>query len=125
MLTKISTEKAPAAIGPYSQGIIMDDLLFTSGQIPINPETGKIEATDITGQAQQVMKNIGALLQEASTDFTKVFKTTCYLADMNDFAAFNQVYAQYFTENPARSCVAVKSLPMNALCEVEIIAELY
>ena len=125
MITKISTEKAPAAIGPYSQGVIIDDLLFASGQIPINPETGKVEAADITGQAHQVMKNIGALLEEARTDYTKVFKTTCFLADMKDFAAFNEVYAQYFTDKPARSCVAVNTLPMNVLCEVEIIAELY
>lgn len=123
MLKKISTDKAPAAIGPYSQGIIVGGMLFASGQIPINPATGEIEGTDIVAQAEQVMKNIGALLSEAGTDYTRVAKTTCFLADMNDFAAFNEVYAKYFTEKPARSCVAVKTLPKNVLCEVEVIAE--
>lgn len=123
MLKKISTDKAPAAIGPYSQGIIAGGMLFASGQIPINPATGEIEGTDIVAQAEQVMKNIGELLAEAGTDYTKVAKTTCFLADMNDFAAFNEVYAKYFTEKPARSCVAVKTLPKNVLCEVEVIAE--
>lgn len=123
MLKKISTDKAPAAIGPYSQGIIVGGMLFASGQIPINPATGEIEGTDIVAQAEQVMKNIGALLLEAGTDYTRVAKTTCFLADMNDFAAFNEVYAKYFTEKPARSCVAVKTLPKNVLCEVEVIAE--
>lgn len=123
MLRKISTNKAPAAIGPYSQGIITGNLLFASGQIPINPANGEIEGSDITKQAEQVMKNIGALLEEAGTDYTRVVKTSCFLADMNDFAAFNEVYARYFTEKPARSCVAVKTLPKNVLCEVEVIAE--
>ncbi len=123
MLKKISTEKAPAAIGPYSQGIIVGNILFASGQIPINPATGEIEGTDIVAQAEQVMKNIGAILAEAGTDYTRVAKTTCFLADMNDFATFNEVYAKYFTEKPARSCVAVKTLPKNVLCEVEVIAE--
>ena len=123
MLKKISTDKAPAAIGPYSQGIIAGGMLFASGQIPLNPATGEIEGADIVAQAEQVMKNIGALLAEAGTDYTKVAKTTCFLADMNDFAAFNEVYAKYFTEKPARSCVAVKTLPKNVLCEVEVIAE--
>lgn len=123
MLKKISTDKAPAAIGPYSQGIITGNLLFASGQIPINPANGEIEGTDIVAQAEQVMKNIGALLDEAGTDYTRVVKTSCFLADMNDFAAFNEVYAKYFTEKPARSCVAVKTLPKNVLCEVEVIAE--
>ena len=123
MLKKISTDKAPAAIGPYSQGIIAGGMLFASGQIPINPATGEIEGSDIATQAGQVMKNIGALLAEAGTDYTRVAKTTCFLADMNDFAAFNEVYAKYFTEKPARSCVAVKTLPKNVLCEVEVIAE--
>lgn len=123
MLKKISTDKAPAAIGPYSQGIIVGGMLFASGQIPINPATGEIEGTDIVAQAELVMKNIGALLSEAGTDYTRVAKTTCFLADMNDFAAFNEVYAKYFTEKPARSCVAVKTLPKNVLCEVEVIAE--
>lgn len=122
MLQKVFTEKAPAAIGPYSQGILVNGLLFASGQIPINPATGEIEGTDITAQAQQVMKNVGAILAEAGTDYTKVVKTTCFLADMGDFAAFNEVYARYFTEKPARSCVAVKTLPKNVLCEVEVIA---
>lgn len=123
MLKKISTEKAPAAIGPYSQGIIVGNILFASGQIPINPATGEIEGIDIVAQAEQVMKNIGAILAEAGTDYTRVAKTTCFLADMNDFATFNEVYAKYFTEKPARSCVAVKTLPKNVLCEVEVIAE--
>ena len=123
MLKKISTDKAPAAIGPYSQGIICNGLLFASGQIPINPATGEIEGTDIVTQAEQVMKNVGAVLAEAGTDYTKVVKTSCFLADMGDFATFNEVYAKYFTEKPARSCVAVKTLPKNVLCEVEVIAE--
>jgi len=124
MLQKISTNKAPAAIGPYSQGIIANGILFASGQIPINPATGNIEGEDIAAQAELVMKNVGALLEEAGTDYTKVVKTTCFLADMGDFAAFNEVYAKYFTEKPARSCVAVKTLPKNVLCEVEVIAVL-
>lgn len=124
MLKKISTDKAPAAIGPYSQGIIAGDMLFASGQIPINPATGEIEGGDITVQAEQVMKNVGALLEAAGADYEQVVKTTCFLADMGDFAAFNEVYARYFTEKPARSCVAVKTLPKNVLCEVEVIAAL-
>lgn len=123
MLKKISTDKAPAAIGPYSQGIIVGNILFASGQIPINPATGEIEGKDIAEQAELVMKNIGALLEAAGTDYTRVAKTSCFLADMGDFAAFNEVYARYFTEKPARSCVAVKTLPKNVLCEVEVIAE--
>lgn len=123
MLQKISTDKAPAAIGPYSQGIIVNGLLFASGQIPIDPATGEIKGKDIGEQAEQACKNVGALLAEAGTDYTRVVKTTCFLADMGDFAAFNQVYARYFTEKPARSCVAVKALPKNVLCEVEVIAE--
>lgn len=122
MLKKIYTEKAPAAIGPYSQGIIINGLLFASGQIPIDPATGEIHGDDIVTQAEQVMKNIGALLDEAGTDYQNVVKTSCFLADMGDFAAFNEVYAKYFTEKPARSCVAVKTLPKNVLCEVEVIA---
>ena len=122
MLRKISTDKAPAAIGPYSQGIIVNGMLFASGQIPINPATGEIEGADITAPAELVCKHIGALVEEAGTDYTRVVKTTCFLADMGDFAAFNEVYAKYFTEKPARSCVAVKTLPKNVLCEVEIIA---
>ncbi len=124
MMKKIATDKAPAAIGPYSQGIIVDKMFYASGQIPIDPATGEIEGNDIVTQATQVMKNIGALLEAAGCDYTKVVKTTCFLADMADFAAFNQVYAEYFTEKPARSCVAVKTLPKNVLCEVEVIAYL-
>ncbi|MDY2698398.1 MAG: RidA family protein [Lachnospiraceae bacterium] len=122
MLTKVSTTKAPAAIGPYSQGIIANGFLFASGQIPIIPETGAIAEGDITVQAQQVMKNVGEILREAGTDYESVVKTTCFLAEMSDFAAFNGVYEKYFTGKPARSCVAVKELPKNVLCEVEVIA---
>ena len=122
MMKKISTDKAPAAIGPYSQGIVAGDFLFASGQIPINPATGEIEGADIKEQAELVMKNIGGLLEAAGTDYAHVVKTSCFLADMGDFGAFNEVYAQYFTEKPARSCVAVKTLPKNVLCEVEVIA---
>lgn len=124
MLKKISTDKAPAAIGPYSQGIIVGNILFASGQIAINPANGEIEGDNIVTQTEQVMKNIGALLEAAGTDYTKVAKTTCFLADMADFATFNEIYAKYFTEKPARSCVAVKTLPKNVLCEVEVIAEI-
>lgn len=123
MSKKIATEKAPAAIGPYSQGMITGNLLFSSGQIAINPANGQIEAEGIEAQTEQVMKNLGAILAEAGTDYDRVVKTTCFLADMNDFAAFNEVYGRYFTEKPARSCVAVKTLPKNVLCEVEVIAE--
>ena len=122
MLKKISTDKAPAAIGPYSQGIIANGFLFASGQIPIDTADGEIKGTDISAQAEQVMKNIGALLAEAGSSYENVVKTSCFLADMGDFAAFNEVYAKYFTEKPARSCVAVKTLPKNVLCEVEVIA---
>ena len=124
MLETIHTDKAPAAIGPYSQGIIAGNLLFASGQIPIKPVTGEIEGTDIVTQTEQVMKNIGELLNAAGASYTDVAKTTCFLADMNDFAAFNEVYAKYFVGRPARSCVAVKTLPKNVLCEVEVIADL-
>lgn len=122
MLQKISTDKAPAAIGPYSQAIVANGMLFASGQIPINPATGNVEGDDISAQTELVCKNIGALLAEAGTDYTRVVKTGCFLADMGDFAAFNEVYAKYFTEKPARSCVAVKTLPKNVLCEIEVIA---
>ena len=122
MLKKVSTNKAPSAIGPYSQAIICGDMLYTSGQIPINPETGNIEATDITAQTEQVMKNLSAVLAEAGTSFENVVKTTCFLYNISDFGAFNEVYAKYFTSKPARSCVAVKDLPKGALCEVELIA---
>lgn len=118
----VATNNAPAAIGPYSQAMILNDVLFTSGQIPINPATGEIEGTDIQAQAEQVMKNLGAVLEAAGTSFENVAKTTCFLADMADFAAFNEVYAKYFVNKPARSCVVVKTLPKNVLCEVELIA---
>lgn len=121
-MTTISTKNAPAAIGPYSQAIEINGLVFTSGQIAINPENGNIEATTIETQTEQVMKNLSAILEAAGTDMTKAVKTTCFLADMNDFAAFNEVYGKYFTTKPARSCVAVKTLPKNVLCEVEVIA---
>jgi len=124
MLKKISTDKAPAAIGPYSQGIIAGDMLFASGQIPINPATGEVEAEGIEAQAEQAMKNVGAILKAAGVGYENVVKTTCFLAEMADFAAFNGVYEKYFTEKPARSCVAVKQLPKNVLCEVEVIAYL-
>ena len=123
-MKKLVTDKAPAAIGPYSQAIVVDKFLFASGQIPINPATGEVEAEGIEAQTTQVMKNIGAVLTEAGIDYTKVVKTTCFLTDMADFAAFNKVYEQYFTEKPARSCVAVKQLPKNVLCEVEVIGYL-
>ena len=123
-IKKIMTDKAPAAIGPYSQGIIADKFLFASGQIPINPKSGVVEAEGIESQAHQVMKNIGAILEAAGKDYASVVKATCFLADMKDFAAFNFVYEQYFTEKPARSCVAVKELPKSVLCEVEVIAYL-
>ena len=124
MLKKVSTEKAPAAIGPYSQAVVKGNMLYTSGQIPIIPETGELVQGNITAQAEQVMKNLNAVLEAAGTTFANVIKTTCFLADMNDFAAFNAVYETYFTEKPARSCVAVKQLPKNALVEVELIASI-
>lgn len=124
MFQKISTTKAPAAIGPYSQAIRAGEFLFASGQIPINPETGAVEAEGIEAQTEQVMKNIGAILAEAGTDYEHVVKATCFLDDMGDFAAFNGVYEKYFTGKPARSCVAVKKLPKDVLCEVEVIAYL-
>ena len=117
-----NTTKAPAAIGPYSQAIEWNGILFASGQVPINPEVGDVTAEGIVDQAEQVMKNVGALLESQGASFTDVVKTTCFLADMADFAAFNEVYAKYFTGNPARSCVAVKALPKGVLCEVETIA---
>ena len=122
-MKKIETSNAPAAIGPYSQGYIVNGLLFTSGQIPLDPTTGEIVGITIEEQTHQVMKNLGALLEAAGISYGNVVKTTCFLADMGDFAAFNAVYAQYMTEKPARSCVAVKTLPKNVLCEVELIAE--
>lgn len=119
----VYTEKAPAAIGPYSQAMILNRVLFTSGQIPVNPATGEINGNTIETQAEQVMKNLGEVLKEAGSSFEKAVKTTCFLADMGDFAKFNEVYAKYFVNKPARSCVAVKTLPKNVLCEVEVIAE--
>jgi len=118
----ISTEKAPGAIGPYSQGYEANGFVYTSGQIPVNPENGQVPE-DIAGQAEQSCKNVGAILEAAGTSFEKVIKTTCFLADMGDFAAFNEVYAKFFTSKPARSCVAVKALPKGVLCEIEAIAE--
>ena len=118
----IATEKAPKALGPYSQGYVHNGILYSAGQIAINPATDAIEATDIEGQTKQVCENLAALLEAAGTSFDKVLKTTCFLADMGDFAAFNEVYAKFFTSKPARSCVAVKTLPKNVLCEVELIA---
>lgn len=122
MLKVTNTEKAPAAIGPYSQAVSFGNLLFTSGQIALNPATGEVVGTDIEQQATQVMKNISAILEANNVDFKNVVKTTCFLANMSDFAKFNEVYAKYFVSNPARSCVAVKELPKNVLCEVEVIA---
>ena len=124
MLKVINTEKAPAAIGPYSQAMVFGNLMISSGQIPIDPATGEIAGTTIQEQAEQVMKNIGAVLEEAGANYTDVMKTACFLADMSDFAAFNEVYGKYFTGKPARSCVAVKTLPKNVLCEVEVIVAL-
>lgn len=123
-LKKVATANAPAAIGPYSQAIICGDVVFTSGQIPINPENGKVEATTIEEQTHQVMRNLGAVLSAAGSGYDKAVKTTCFLADINDFAAFNAVYAEYFTTCPARSCVAVKDLPKGVKVEVEVIAAL-
>ena len=119
----VYTDKAPAAIGPYSQAMILNGVLFTSGQIPVDPATGEISGDTIETQAEQVMKNLAEVLKEAGTGFENVVKTTCFLADMGDFAKFNEVYAKYFVNKPARSCVAVKTLPKNVLCEVEVIAE--
>ena len=117
----IATEKAPKAIGPYSQGYVHNGILYAAGQIPVNPATGTAETT-IEGQTEQACKNVGAILEAAGTSFDKVLKTTCFISDMGDFAAFNEVYAKYFTSKPARSCVAVKTLPKNLLCEIEVIA---
>lgn len=122
MLRKIETKNAPAAIGPYSQAIIHNNLLFTSGQIPVNPEDGQVVERDILVQTKQVMENISAVLKEAGTTFDHVIKTTCFLKNMDDFDKFNEIYGMYFTSKPARSCVAVQKLPKDVLCEVEIIA---
>jgi 2-iminobutanoate/2-iminopropanoate deaminase len=124
MIQRINTDKAPAAIGPYSQAMVCNNLLFTSGQIPVDPVTGAIAGTDIETQAEQAIKNIATLLEAARTSFDHVVKTTCYLADMADFAAFNKIYENYFINKPARSCLAVKTLPKNVLCEIEVIAAL-
>ena len=119
----VATEKAPKALGPYSQGYVHNGVLYTAGQIAINPEVNDVEATTIEAQTEQVCKNLGEVLKEAGTSFDNVLKTTCFLADMGDFAAFNEVYGKYFTSKPARSCVAVKQLPKDVLVEVEVIAE--
>ena len=123
-MNKIHTDKAPAAVGPYSQAVTVNGLLYTSGQIALDPETGAIVGTTIEEQAEQVMKNLMAVIEAAGTTADKAVKTLCFLTDINDFAAFNEVYARYFTEKPARSCVGVSSLPKGALCEVEVIVEL-
>ena len=122
-LKKVATEKAPAAIGPYSQAVVCGNMVFTSGQIPINPASWNVEAVTIEEQTEQVMKNRGEVLKASGSSFEKAVKTTCFLADIADFAAFNEVYGRYFTEKPARSCVAAKALPKGALVEVEVIAE--
>ncbi len=123
-MKQISTDKAPAAIGPYSQGFVSGNILFSAGQIALDPATGEVVGDDITAQTEQVMKNLGAILEAAGSSYEKTLKTTCFLADMADFAAFNEVYGKYFTGKPARSCVAVKTLPKNLLVEVEVIAEI-
>lgn len=123
-MKQVSTQNAPAAIGPYSQAIIVGEMVFTSGQIPINPASGNVEATTIEAQSEQVMQNLGAVLTAAGSSFEKAVKTTCFLADIADFAAFNAVYGKYFTTKPARSCVAVKDLPKGVKVEVEVIATL-
>lgn len=119
----VATTNAPAAVGPYEQGYVHNGIFYSSGQIPINPATGNVEAEGIEAQAEQVMKNLGAVLEAAGSSYEKTIKTTCFLADMGDFAAFNEVYGKYFVGKPARSCVAVKTLPKGVLCEVELIAE--
>lgn len=122
-MEKIFTQQAPAAIGPYSQAMAVGNLIYTSGQIPIDPATGNVEAQDITGQTEQVMKNLEAVLKAGGSSMDRTVKTLCFLTDMGNFAAFNEVYAKYFTEKPARSCVAVSALPKGVLVEVEAIAE--
>lgn len=121
-MEKIYTKNAPEAVGPYSQAIVHGGLVYTSGQIAINPASGAVEASDIVGQTEQIMKNLGEVLRAAGASFDTAIKTTCFLADMNDFAVFNGVYEKYFTSKPARSCVAVKTLPKNVLAEIEVIA---
>lgn len=124
MIEKVYTKNAPDAIGPYSQAVKCGNLVFTSGQIAINPASGQVEADTIEGQTEQICKNLAAVLEAAGTSIEKVVKTTCFLSDMADFAVFNEVYGRYFTSKPARSCVAAKQLPKNVLAEVEVIAEL-
>ena len=124
MSNKIHTNDAPAAIGPYSQAVVTGNIIFTSGQIALNPETGALEGNNITEQTHRVCKNLSAVLSAAGSSIENAVKTVCFLSDMADFAEFNAVYGQYFTEKPARSCVAVKELPKGALVEVEVIAEL-
>ncbi len=121
-MNKIHTDKAPAAVGPYSQAVVLNGVLYTSGQIALDPSTGELVGKTIEEQAEQVMKNLMSILEAAGTRPENVVKTLCFLTDINDFAAFNEVYARYFTEKPARSCVGVQSLPKGAICEVEVIA---
>ena len=123
-MIKVSTDKAPKAIGPYSQAIIVNNLVFTSGQIPLDPVSGEVVGDNIITQAERVLKNLSEVLVEAGSSLDNVVKTTCFLSDMSDFASFNEVYAKYIVNTPARSCVAVKTLPKNVLCEVEAIAEI-
>ncbi len=123
-MKKVYTDKAPQAIGPYSQAVISGGLIYTSGQIAIDPAAGEVIAKDIEGQTHQIMKNLGEILKSVGASYDNIIKTTCFLADMGDFAAFNEIYAQYITGKPARSCVAVKTLPKNVLAEVEVIAEM-
>ncbi len=123
MIKKISTDKAPKAIGPYSQAVLCGGMLYTSGQIALSPESGELVGENIAEQTEQIMKNLSAVLEKAGTSFDNVVKTTCFLADIADFAVFNEVYGRYITSAPARSCVAVKSLPKGALAEVEVIAK--
>jgi 2-iminobutanoate/2-iminopropanoate deaminase len=123
IMEKVYTKNAPDAIGPYSQAVKSNGLVYTSGQIAINPATGNVESDTIEGQTEQIMKNLDAVLKESGASFDTAIKTTCFLADMNDFAKFNEIYGKYFTSKPARSCVAVKTLPKNVLAEVEVIAE--
>ncbi len=123
MSNKVKTSKAPMAIGPYSQAVVLENLVFTSGQIPLDPETGALVGDNVAEQTHRVCKNLEAVLTASGASLKSAIKTTCFLSDMSDFSAFNEVYAQYFTEKPARSCVAVKDLPKGALVEVEVIAE--
>ena len=120
----VETKRAPAALGPYSQAVVIGDLIYTSGQIPIDPQSGNIEANDVREQAKQAIHNIGAILEAAGSSYENVIKTTCFLKNMSDFAAFNEVYAEYFTGKPARSCVEVSALPKGALVEIEAVAKL-